>query len=281
MNHALLLAGAVLLGTILHTVRYIRTVSDVKTIGSCVAISLLGLLPGKNERNYRLDTHLIAMAGWFAVTTAFVFRKRIIGTLNEQYLLHINIIYAFFLLTHLDWQGPTASLLFVALLPSIHTLILALHPKPFKTGINILSFLWFFVMSIIMLIGSLWNFFLILIEKGPIAISLWEGLTMGPVLFLLLAYTTYIWSLVPIPGKHQTFREKWLKVKIFIRELDQAYDNAQLRRHQSLLIILIEGGLLWLNHAFQIVSPIIAINMSLILFSILLPNTSQKEKNTL
>ena len=103
----------------------------------------------------------------------------------------------------------------------------------------------------------------------------------APVLFLLLAYSSYIWSLVPIPGKHETFREKWLKVQIFIRELDRAYDNTQLRRHQSLLIILIEGGLLWLNHTFQIVSPIIAINISLILFSILIPNANQKEKNTL
>ena len=276
-NHALLLAGALLLGTILHTFRYIRSFEDVKKMAACFAVSLFGLLPGKHERDYSLGAHLVVSAGWFTLAAAYLFRKRIIGILNEQYLLHINIVYTFFLFTHLDWQGPDASLLFFALLPSIHTLVLILHPKPFKMGINVISFVWFFFMSIIMLVGSFAHFLTTLLGEGASALSLWEGLTMGPVFFLLLAYTSYICSLIPIPGKHQSFRSRLLEVKIFIRELDRAYDDVQLRRRQGALILLIEGGLLWINHYFQFVSPLVAINMSLILFSILIPNQSKKE----
>ena len=278
VHHGLFLALAMLLGTILHTFRYVRSVDDLKGLGKCVALSLLGLLPGKRERDYHLETHLITVAGWFAFTTAFLFRKRIIGTLTEQYLLHINIVYAFFLLTHLRWYGPESPVLLLALLPSVHTLVLILHPKTFKTGINIVSFLWFFVMNIVMLIGSFWQFFIEILTKGAESISLWQGLTMGPMFFLLMAYSVYIWELIPYPRRHQTYAQRLKDVKLFIRELDRAYDPIQLRMRHSIFIIVVEGGLLWINHVFKLVDPTIAINLSLILFSILLPNSNPPKR---
>lgn len=214
--------------------------------------------------------------GFFIFSMAFAFRKRIIGILNEQYLLHINIIYAFFLLTHLAWSGAESEILALALFPSIHTLVLILHPRPFKTGINVLSFVWFFLMNIVMLLGSIWHFLATMFVQGSSAITAWEALTMGPVLFLLIAYSLYIWTLVPLPGRHQTFRARIQEIKRFIRELDQAYDNAQLRRRQAALILVIEGGLLWLNYTYQLISPTIAINVSLILFSILFPQSPHR-----
>lgn len=273
-HHGFLLAGALLLGTILQALRYVRSFKDLKVLFGCIGIALLGLLPGKHERDYRFDEHLIIVAGWFTLAIAFVFRKRIIGTLTEQYLLHVNIIYAYFLLTHFSWY-QASDLLLVALFPSIHTLILICLKQPFKTGINILSFLWFFLMNIVMLIGSFVHFFVILIQSGSTGISLWEALTLGPAFFLLIAYSFYIWSLVPIPGKHQSFKQRLVQVKQFIRELDRAYDNVQLRRRHACLIILIEGGLLWMNWIFKFTSATIAINVSLILFSILIPSTKK------
>jgi hypothetical protein len=180
------------------------------------------------------------------------------------------------LLTHLSWH-QASDLLLIALFPSTHTLVLLFSKQPFKKGINALSFVWFFFMNIVMLIGSFVHFFVILIQSGSAAISLWEALTLGPAFFLLIAYSFYIWSLVPIPGKHQSFKQRLIQVKQFIRELDHAYDGVQLRRRHACLIIMIEGGLLWLNWIFQFTSATIAINLSLILFSILIP-TTQKPK---
>jgi hypothetical protein len=60
---------------------------DFLKIGGCCLGSLAGLIPGKRETNYHLNTHLFIIACIFAIGYALCFKEKILERINKEILM--------------------------------------------------------------------------------------------------------------------------------------------------------------------------------------------------
>lgn len=77
---------------------------------------------------------------------------------------------------------------------------------------------------------------------------------------------TYILALIPIPWyRKQDFTERWSEVKAHAKILIEKYSDHQLEPRESLLIILILGGLLFTNFFLKIIPDHLAVNTLIVI----------------
>ena len=94
----------------------------------------------------------------------------------------------------------------------------------------------------------------------------------GMIFSYISIHAIYILALIPIPfQKTQSFEERWREVKKHAQLLRSKYSNAQLRKTQSLLILLLLGGLLLANLIFQILPKHLAVNTLVVIIPQIIP----------
>ncbi len=247
----------------------------LKILGWIGFAILVGLSPGKHEHDYNLGTHVLFALLYMAIFIAVAFRKEILPVINEQGILQLTMVFWYFLATRFGVSEITTHLhpliMMGIAIPSIIILCSAfstyeLHPVQklffyiwFLVIIVALTFFHFDIFGVMNIFSSHWERYINFID------SFTSGLTFA----YLVAHLTYIIELIPWPGKHQSFADRWREVQEFAHLLEEKYDDTQLKAYETTLIIVIQGGFLSLNYYFQAISHFLAINLSLLLTQLL------------
>lgn len=262
------------IGALIQAILYIEDKADIWSFIACFLFGAFCFAFGLGDH----AAPLLAFIGilGFSVAYAVRSRHRILPMLTEHTLLYLNISYAYFLLTHFDARNPhDLPLLALGLFPSILTLILAFYPRPLTRLIHSLAFGWFMLMNALLFIGQFIPL-LSSISNDPAwtqTLHPIEMITYGSTFFLLICYFTYLDILIPLPGKY--FSRRIREMKEFVWFLNTKYNPKQLRIWESVLILLIQGSLLWANSTFNILPRSFVINITILAFGLFARSSKQ------
>src|SRR3989344_2012742 len=153
---------------------------DLWKILGCIAVTPLGMLPGKREDDYNLLLHLLAAATAFCVTYAILFRKKLLLTINKELLLLWNAVFLYVYFTF--WGGwGFAPLTWVVLVMSSAVLLVALTARDRGVFMEACLYAWFLIMIVVVAalqfgVASL-GFFMGL--DGGMQVAAWQMFFVG------------------------------------------------------------------------------------------------------
>lgn len=210
----------------------------------------------------------------FSILFGHYFKKDILPDITEHTILYFTIIfwYIFFpglksLLFSLDLMPSLDSLLlFPILIGSLGVLFISFSNVKLNIFWKLFFYIWF--LSIIICLNILCflskNISFFFNKEAIITLSPLEILFSGMVFFYLIVNVLYIYELIPIPAKHQSFNERIKEWKKYINMLTNKYSDNQLKPVHSLLTILFLGGFFVSNYFLQFAPAYLIINIAII-----------------
>jgi len=243
---------------------------DFLKLGGCCLGSLLGLLPGKHETIYHLNTHLFLIACVFAVGYAFCFKKRILERINKEILMVWTLIGIYIALrTPLVMLYPPVflALLGLGLLPIIN----AFAGFDARYGWKVYFYIWFLCVLVgiaaskfaFSTVANVFEF-----NHGTEEITALQMFVIGMSFLYLAVNLWYVVELIPLPGKHQSFSERMEQVKEDLEILAEDYDDGQVRWWKTVLLLAVAVTVLAANYFVNYVSDETLIPLLIVLLPV-------------
>ena len=231
-----------------------------KVLGSVVVGILIGLRAyvGKNGD---LAESFIVFHFAFVFSLTVLFRKKILPEIDEVILILWNASFWYLYLGRFGFHGLLG---FLALIPSCASLLVGIFRVEPDGLTKILMYVWFLIMSLA--ITAMLFPIEEVIQNRPLPPT--RSFFMGMLFFYAFSYLLSILNFIPIPDKHQSFRER----------LDQVRDHAYLIAYklsdfqyppQFMLAMLSLTALgMYANYSFQLVDEklLLTVVLSLIPF---------------
>jgi len=204
----------------------------------------------------------------FAFLFAFSFREEILPVITDKLLLsfHTVFLYIFFSFYYQDNVINRAVTVGLMLATLIVLYIAFAHPK-----LSYWSklFLYSWSLALVVCIGvSQFSFSYALIffdPQGWTSMSLLDSFVTGMAFLYLAIHCYYLWALLPIPYKGQLWEDRLKEWQEFSALMVKRYDDRPHSHLESILIIVLQGGALLLNYRFHLLSPGMAVCLSVIL----------------
>ena len=232
----LLYQGVFLLGIFVESLRTLPVIKHWKRIALIAIIAVVGgLLPGKREHAYDLHAHLWIIGMYYTLILFFAYTQELLPKLSEfDLILHAISIWT------LTSFGITASG-FEQYAPYINgmsaiMLLYVFLPLPTNTFVEVLLYAWSIILAICIMVVQYWWFLSYPFYREPTFQSMFTMITSGMAGFILFRNVTILVELVPIPGKHQTFRERLNEVKKYAHLIHNKFDDRQLSPIPAIII---------------------------------------------
>jgi hypothetical protein len=244
-------------------------------LAGCLAMALVGLVPGKHEIVYQHLFHVLMVFSAFSVMFAYAFKEDILPLISEAVLLWYTLVfwyafYAYHSSFYFDLRSPLdIALVLVLLVPTLTTVFIALR----KTGLDFLLklglYTWFLVIIVCLGLSQFPFSQLALFYRDRQVpwISSFDSATAGMAFLFLLANAVYVYYLIPIPGKGQTFANRMKEWHEFTDLLVRRFDYSQTKL-QTGIVLGIGGTALLLNALYRWLPSELAINLAVILPSV-------------
>ncbi len=260
-------------GVALQAVVLMRGSWNWGKFGLCAVIGLLGFVPGRHESQYEPTVHALICIGLFSFSFASSFKDQILPVITDKILLSYTLVFWFAFFTYY-FNGTKADLIILVLLlvPSLATVLVAFFRPKLGFAGKLVLYGWF--LTTLVCIGLFQFPFrhltLFLSGHNPPWLTPADALVSGMAFLYLAVNLAYIYLLIPIPARSQSFEnrmQEWhqLTDQMTHRVLD---DNPS--RQQVILLVLLEGGALLLIHLFHWVPEALAINALVILPGLLI-----------
>lgn len=238
-------------------------------LAGCVAMGLFGLAPGKHESVYQPLFHVLMVFSVFSVMFAFMFKEDILPIITEAILLWYTIVfwYAFYSSAYFSFHTPLdTALVVLLLLPTAATLYIVAVKTQCGFVLKLGLYSWFLV--IIVCLGLLQFPFsqlkLFFKDHQVPWVTPFESVTAGMAFLFLLANAAYIYYLIPIPGKNQSFADRMKEWHEFTNLLTQRFDDSQVPLVQVAIALGVGGTALLLNAIYRWFPPEVVINVAII-----------------
>ena len=271
MNEHLILVLWFALGVFLQALLLIRGDWDWVRLALCVAFGALGMFMGKHEHEYKPFLHILFSLGLFAFMFALRFKNDLLPVISEKVLLSYSLIFWFAFFSYFydgtAWGNALAALLLV---PSAATVFIALQRPSLSFLSKLFLYTWF--LCIVVSLG-LFQFpfqhlsIFLSPEKSPWLNPL-DCIVAGMAFLYLAVNMAYLFELIPIPGKHQSWADRMKEWHKLTDLMTERFEDEPVHR-LGLLFILAQGIALLLIYFFHWVSVALAINISVVLPSIL------------
>jgi len=233
-------------------------------VGGALASGLFGLAPGRRERNYSLYFHLCVGAVIYISIFLSFFKKEILSRVSESSLLCNCLVFWYLFATTFRDTLDQKLLLGIAALPTLGTLAIAFSIRSWNFGVKFACYVWFlFLIAAIAVlqvrVGNLDFLFGKTPDDGPFGVFL-----TGMAAAYMWAGLYYLFILVPIPGKRQTFAERMDVWRADASMMAGRFSDYALTPQQAGTVIALQGGLYGLNLQFHLVSDAVLLNASLV-----------------
>jgi hypothetical protein len=271
MNEHLILVLWFGLGVGLQVLLLIRGDWNWGKLAVCIAVGAAGMLPGKHEHQYQPYVHVLFALGLFAFFFAIWFKNDLLPVISEKVLLSYSSIFWFAFFSYFYKTTVFNNLLLVALLlPSAATIVVAVLSPKLNFVWKLCLYTWF--LSIVVSIGLLqFPFRHLAIFLSPQA-SPWltplDCIVAGMAFLYLAVNIAYLYELIPIPGKHQSWADRMKEWHALTDLMTQRFEDEPMHR-TGMLLLAGQGVALLVIYFFHWVPAGLTINLFVVLPSIL------------
>ena len=251
------------------------------TIIGAAAFSFFGLLPGKNEHNYNFESHVASIPYWFifmfSIFSIAFNKDKVTARLTEGITLLQSVAMTYWVIDLHIYETTSIFikvLMVIGLLFAIFTLFHAFTPATLSRTSRLTLSIWSCFIMVIFAADNIHELYQN--ETIESTINLPIGFLVGLQFFLLGVSTIYIVQnflmlMGFLPGKGTFFNDRYFKeFKELKADHISRYSTNQVSVIQSLLCILITGGIFYLNYDYRILPRQFAIWIVFITFPYLM-----------
>ena len=241
-------------------------------LAACAGIALFGVVAAVVEGHNPIVAIGVGL-GVFGLFFAGVYQAEILPPVGDKLLLAFTLIYWFALVTEL-YHGtqPPQALMLASLVPTAATIYVAVRRPALGFWGKLWLYTWYLV--IVVFLGWLQFPFGNLSIFGRANIG-WLGpidaFVTGMASLYLLTNAFYLFELVPIPGKSQSFNDRmkqWHELTDLMTQRCSDQDGPGDGR--ALAIIAALGSLLLLNYVLQVLPNALVISVAIVASATLL-----------
>jgi hypothetical protein len=260
-------------GVVSQTLLFILD-SDAQNRGSRIAIAagtgLLGLLPGKHERDYQLHFHVCYCFVVYAIVIFAQFKKEVMARVGESNLLVNSLTLWYLCAVFLSPGSAQTTFLSLAALPTLGTLVVAFTIRDWSFPVRLSCYVWFLILTAAIScfqfrFGDM-SFLFTDKYAAPDPLNLY---LTGMAFTYLAASLFYIYILIPIAGKHQTHEQRMVEWRADAHLMASCFADYRMTATEALLIIALQGGLYALNYWRGWIPPGAMMNVSMIVLPLL------------
>ena len=215
IHHPLVLSLCFGAGIILQSILFISrawTIEKFQKILTHMGMSLIGMFPGKHERDYFADIYF-HVSFCFVIFAAFIlgtFKKEILPRVSESSLLSYSLIFWLLILNRFDPNSTfDKTIVLLAALPTLCTLFIAFTLYHWSFKVNLSCYIWFLILVLAIYVlqisfGELGFLFGHRSDQSDLAQILLTGMSFT----YLTASVFYLYILIPLQGKNKTEEER-------------------------------------------------------------------------
>jgi hypothetical protein len=236
-------------------------------LAACAAAGMVAMLPGKHEHVYQPLFHVLLVFSFFSVTFAITFKEDILPIISEAVLLWYTIVFWYAFLVYAPAGSPPPIALMVLLLaPTCVTLYLAMVKTRLGFVLKLGLYTWFLtiIVSLGLLLFPFSQLKLFYKDNQVPWVTPFESLTAGMAFLVLLANAAYVFFLIPIPGRGQSFADRMKEWHELTDLMTQRFEDAQATLLQALVALGIGGTALLLNASYRWLPPELVINVAIV-----------------
>jgi hypothetical protein len=252
----------------LLVIRIDRTWStlDWGLLALCVVLSASGMLPSKHEVYVPLN-NVLSCIGIFGFTLALVFERRILPVINEQIALSYTLVFWYAIFVNFQSLGLPDWLLYASSVPTSATLIIAFTQPALNLFWKASMYAWFMVL--LLSLGLIqFSFGRLLIFTSPNDAP-WltpiECVSTGMAFLYLCINATFVFELIPIPGKTQSWKDRMREWHDLTNLMAHRFDDGASPAVVAGMIVAVEGGVLVLNFIYHFIPDGLLINLFVVL----------------
>jgi hypothetical protein len=244
----------------------------LKLIG-CIGLSMLGALRGKHETVYQPLFHVLLVFSMFAVIFALLFKEDILPALNERLLLSYSMIFWFAFFSYF-YHGAFVQnvLLIILLIPTTFTILVA-YRKPILTfTVKLILYTWFLTMVVCLGLFQFpfYQLKLFFQDQEIPWVTPFDSISAGMAFLYLAANATYIFYLIPIPGRNESWAERMQHWHEFTDLMTRRFEDDVNMNRAGLVILGGEFVILALDYFFHWLPRDPLINALIVLPGVLL-----------
>jgi len=256
------------IGVALETLYLIR--ADIKwgQLGACVGIVLFGIAVGLIRDRHPNPVGL-AMGGFavFVFAFAVMFQAEVLPVVTETLVLAYTLIFWYGLNALYPGGHPPQLLLLACALPTLAAMWVALARPRLGFPGKLLLYSWFLVMVVVLAWWQLpWsNLAIFEVRRAVPWLGPLDGLVTGMALMYLCVNAVYLYMLVPIPGRNQSFADRMREWHEMTDLMTQRCDDSGPTVMQAAAIVVVLGGALVLNAVYALVPSRLVISVAIVL----------------
>ena len=225
---------------------------------------IAGLFPAKNESlsDYNLIVHFLVSVLVFGLFESVLLRDRILVKLDEFKLLLFSMLFSYVLYSY----GARVFFL-VSLLPLAVMLFFCFTRFTPGSRARLLLYAWFLLAWIGLGLILLQKFFFGVVlarlfsflNFTAASFQPWDYFFFGMSSFILLSLAFYLFLLLPIPTKHETFKQALKRSREMAHSLVSKFDDRNASRLAAFLAVVFVGGFFAVNLLFDLFKPVVLI----------------------
>lgn len=250
----------------LLTIRFDRTWTwmDWTLLGVCVVGSAALIL--NHPANVSLQDVLECM-GFFGVLLAVFFDKRILPVINEKIVLSYTILFWYALFVNFQRLGLPDWLVYALLVPTSAALIIAFTQPALTFFWKVAMYAWFLVLVLSLGLFQ-FDFARLAIFNSPNTdpwLTPIECLTTGMAFLYLCINATFLYELIPLPGKSQSWKDRMRDWHALTELMAYRFSDQAIPSLVAGTIFVVEGSVLALNTIYHFISDGLLINLLVVL----------------
>ncbi|MDX2163933.1 MAG: hypothetical protein SFW07_00775 [Gammaproteobacteria bacterium] len=238
------------MGVLLQAILILRSVMDFSSgllsFSKAFGVSLLAFLPITSEQHYDFYSHYNGAIMFFMCAFSAMNNKKILPIISERYLILVNMIFLYYVfggVVSLVSRMDTVDAIFVAeaiFLPTIAVLVNGLVPIRIPEWVKGCFYLWYlFMASVLLFIVMLPTYFVVMQQEHMTYLFWFNLFSLGMLTLSLSVDVVNTLLIVPIPGRHQTFAERWANVKMHFKLLSSKYEDDDLEPIKTLILVVV------------------------------------------
>lgn len=273
MSERALLIGCFGVGVVLQALLLQRGDWQPRKLIACVGLSLVAMLPGKHESVYRPLFHVLMTFSAFAVIFAIRFKEDILPPVGEKLLLSYALIFWFAFFAY--FYRPAIlqkTLLFLMLIPTVATIVVAYGRIALNFTLKLILYTWFLCMVVGLGLFQfpLYELRLFFQNKELPWVTPLESLSAGMAFLYPAANATYIFYLIPLQGKNETWAERMQRWHAFTDLMTQRFDGNMNIGPIAEVLLIAEAAVLISDYFLHWLPRELIINLLIVLPGVLL-----------
>lgn len=263
MNERIVLAGWFVLGVFLQANFSIRCRWKFGLTLFCAFMALVGLIPGKHESDYAPYVHALGVVAFFALAFLSAYMKDILPVVTDRTLLFYSLLFWFTLFSLPGDQDALQKVLMVlGLVPTLATVLIAFVDVRLGFAWRLVLYAWF--LGIVATLGVCQYSAHWLAVFFSTDASTWPSpgacILGGMASMCLLGNLFYLFLLLPVPAKGQSFSDRMKDWHEFTHLLAERLDDVRGGRGYAALVFFGVGGLLLADLVERWITPSLLIN---------------------